>query len=356
MPSRFVFLSLSLAVCGCASTQLNYNTNDVSSHFEIVYYNQALNNLSAFIDDENAIPSQMDVSGGTVQTVNAITPSVTFPFTSMVANAATGPAITHTNTVSGSGATLGATNTSQQNYNIVPVIDGNALRNLQALYRHVVHGTPLAGAYQPPRVYFDNRFYLDPYQIVRPQCVLCERPTYRGELLESPRLSVNERLKPGWLIWSTGPGTYSRPLRPGESLHGLGRFGSHELYATERDFRSGVVANFVFFIMPNQQPAEAFTAVGSLVPPARDGGRTPAPDAHASPASPPAPAPHASAQGQKGESDRGGTAVTGGGRPAVDYVVPYNSPLYRQIVPGTNDHVSGPGRDLRSSVLPGIQP
>jgi hypothetical protein len=61
-----VFLS------GCASTQLNYNTLDVARSVESIYTRQALANLSKYIDEPNAIPSQLDLLQGTVQTSNSI--------------------------------------------------------------------------------------------------------------------------------------------------------------------------------------------------------------------------------------------------------------------------------------------
>ena len=247
-----------------SSGKKRHKADDVTANFEKVYTNQALNNLSAFIDDENAIPSQIDVSGGTVQTVNTVTPSVTFPFTSMVANAVNAGALTRTTTLSGAGATLGATNTAQQNYNVVPVVDGNALRNLQAIYRHAVWSTPLEGRYRTPRIYFNNRFYVDPFQMSLPQCVLCESESYTGALLENPQLRPNRKLKAGWPLWSTAPGVLNRPLLPSETLHDLGHFGAHELYTTDDDYRAGVVTNFVFFIMSSSERTVDFGSFGPV--------------------------------------------------------------------------------------------
>ena len=149
-----------LLTCGCASTQLNYNAVEVASTIGDVYMRQTLNNLSKFIDDPYAIPSHVVIGAGTIQTINTVNPSIGFPLAGQIARTATaapaGLTLANANTLAGVGATFGATNAAQQNYNIAPLNDANTLRNQQALYRHAVFGTPLKGNYRPPRLFFQN--------------------------------------------------------------------------------------------------------------------------------------------------------------------------------------------------------
>ena len=87
---RFAASTTTLLFCAaCASAQLNYNTVEISSTIDSVYTREALDNLSKFIDDPFAIPSQIIMVGGTIQTVNTVNPSVTFPLTAQIAGTAT---------------------------------------------------------------------------------------------------------------------------------------------------------------------------------------------------------------------------------------------------------------------------
>jgi hypothetical protein len=49
----------SILLSSCASTQLNYNTVELSSTVDDVYTLETLNKVSKFIDNRYAIPSQM---------------------------------------------------------------------------------------------------------------------------------------------------------------------------------------------------------------------------------------------------------------------------------------------------------
>src|SRR5689334_5689463 len=68
-----------LTVLGCSQERLILNTIDVGSNIDRIYKNQALINLSKTIDDFWHVPSQAELSIGTIQTSNSITPSVNFP-------------------------------------------------------------------------------------------------------------------------------------------------------------------------------------------------------------------------------------------------------------------------------------
>jgi hypothetical protein len=250
---------------GCASTQLNYNTVEISATLDSIYTRETLNNLSKFIDDPNAIPSQVMMVGGTVQTVNTINPSVTLPLTAQVAKSAEStPALltlTSTNTLAGAGAGVSGTNTAQQNYTMSPLNDANSLRNQQALYQHAVFGIPLAGHYYVPLVFFQNKFYPDPYHLQEPHCVLCadKQGEFSGD--QKPHVHVNKALKGKWLYWDNDP-----RLRAEGGAVDLGHYGNHELFMSRADYERGVLTDFVVFTLPNTDLTETLTPVVRLTP------------------------------------------------------------------------------------------
>jgi hypothetical protein len=261
--------ALAVALGGCASGQLNYNTLDIAGSVGDIFTRQALINLSAFVDDPFAIPSQLDISAGTVQTVNTVQPTLTFPLTAQIADtttrAASSVTLANASTTAGFGGTLSGTNTQQQNWNVTPLTDANTLRNLQALYRHAVYGYPLNDVdrgYRPSRVFVGNAFFPDPYQLEQPHCVLC---AIKPSILEAnPSLEPNQRLASRWLYWTSDSRarfpSHMPPPNEAEYLHDLGHFGHYELYMKEGDFERGVLSDFVFFILPNSEPVEVFSA------------------------------------------------------------------------------------------------
>jgi hypothetical protein len=259
---------LALVVSGCASTQLNYNAVEVSSSIDSVYTRETLNNLSKFIDDANAIPSQVMLVGGTIQTVNTINPSISFPLASQVARTIqttpTALTLSTANTLGATGASVSGTNSAQQNYTMSPLNDANTLRNQRALYRHAIFGTPLRGYYHVPQVFFQDKFYDDPYLLQKPHCVLCavEQGLFSGE--QHPAVNENEALPGKWLYWEGDP-YLNQLLAQGEPID-LGRHGNHQLYMSRKDYSHGVLTNFVMFTLPNSAPAEVFTPVVHVTP------------------------------------------------------------------------------------------
>jgi hypothetical protein len=228
-----------LIVGGCASVQLGYNTLDVGGSVNSLYINQTLENLSRTIDDHFAIPSQIDLAAGTVQTSNSIAPQVSFPLSNTVtrngANVVTSIVRASTN------MNVNASDAWQQSWTIAPIIDGDSLRNLRALYRNVV--TPeadLRREYVPARIKSGQTYVYDPYALAEPHCVLC-----------GPHLVPNRKLVRGWLYWSSdiGSPTPERLPPPGVSTVRLGRYGTHELLMTQMDYDAGYLQDFVLFVM-----------------------------------------------------------------------------------------------------------
>jgi hypothetical protein len=138
---------------GCASTQLNNNTLDLASTTDRLLTHQVLLNLSRFIDNDAAVPAQLNISSGAASTTNSITPSVTAPLSNAVT--ATGAAAqtiaaatstTRTDTLASvrnaSTLSLNAGDTWTQNWNFAPVTDEGQLRRLRALYRYAIDDSP----------------------------------------------------------------------------------------------------------------------------------------------------------------------------------------------------------------------
>jgi hypothetical protein len=158
---------------GCASTQLNYNTRDIASSVSDVYLQQVLDNFGRFIGNPYAVPSQVDMLAGTVQTSNTITPSITIPLSHMVASTI-GTMTSNTTTFAGKSLSVMAGNTGQQNWNITTISDALVLRNLRALYRYqIVPGTQLIKEYVVPQHYdYYVNITPDPFFLLRPQCII----------------------------------------------------------------------------------------------------------------------------------------------------------------------------------------
>ena len=223
---------------GCASLQLGYNTLDVAGSVNSLYINQTLENLSRTIDDHFAIPSQVDLAAGTVQTSNSIAPQISFPLSNTVtrngANLVT--SVVHAST----NMNVNASDAWQQSWTIAPITDGDSLRNLRALYRNVVvPEADLRSEYVPARVKSGKTYIYDPYALAEPHCVLC-----------GPHLIQTEMLVRGWLYWSSISSSVPERLPPpGVSIVSLGRYNGHELLMTQRDYEAGYLQEFVLFVM-----------------------------------------------------------------------------------------------------------
>lgn len=244
---RYFYLSLCLvSLTACASEQLNFNTLDIANSVGDVYTREVLLNLSRFIDNPHAVPSFIDLSAGTVQTSNTITPSVGTPLSRSLTSGPTG-ALT-SGMLAGSTFNLSATDNWQQNWNVGPVNDANILRNFQALYRNAV-GFPdasLRSEYRTPWAMKEGKPTPDAFASQYPHCVKCPD-------------GLNPKLKRGWLYWN-GEG-YSKRL-PNEELVDLGHFGSHELYMTKADYKAGVLSDFVLFMLPVAEPTDSSKQAG----------------------------------------------------------------------------------------------
>lgn len=194
-------------LAGCASTQLKYNTLDVASSVPEIYTKQVLSNLSRFIDEPQAIPSQVDLQAGTIQTSNSVTPSISTPLSRSVTR--NGSNIITGFTTAGVTLSANASDTWQQNWNVAPVNDAVVLRKMRTLYRHVI---------------------------------------YRDRITEA-KIS---NLPSGWLYWS-GVDAYGRANPPPSDavVVDLGLFGNHELYMRRDDLNAGYLSNLTLMMLPS---------------------------------------------------------------------------------------------------------
>ena len=279
------------------------NTLDLASTVDGLVTKQVLDNLSKIIDNPLAIPAQVDIAAGSATTINSITPSLSDPYTKAVTTtstfasavaAATTNTTTNTTTRASSpqSASLGVSDSWQQNWTIAPITGSDDLRRLRALYRYQFSGDknelkteyPLikqtrtatvklpAGAVECPlgKVWSDkDHKYVDsagdcsesvpveandPSFLELPGCVLCsksvERKLYTYDTLpktDRKDLYVNPRIPTRWLYWRNLPGalhSYEPPLPPDPVS--LGVYGHHELFinAAERS----KLSEFTLFI------------------------------------------------------------------------------------------------------------
>ncbi len=132
-------------LASCASTQLNYNTLDLASTVGDIQTKQVLFNLALLNGNKAAIPTHVDLTTGTASTTNSITPTISTPF-----NTGITAVNTLAKTASGSPSTVTTTQTTAadaatsaniqlqdswtQNWAYDPVIAGDELRRLRALY------------------------------------------------------------------------------------------------------------------------------------------------------------------------------------------------------------------------------
>jgi hypothetical protein len=153
MSLRLISIAACLLVCGCASTQLNYNTADLASSLNSLTKRQIFFNLAQALTDPEFVPSQATISIGTAQTLNAVTPSISVPLglpTVTMARDGTGrfAGSQFSTQVTSPTPTLGLQMTDgwNQSWTMVPLNSAPQLRRLRALYQYVTGTIPHHGA------------------------------------------------------------------------------------------------------------------------------------------------------------------------------------------------------------------
>jgi hypothetical protein len=215
---KLIAKSISLVVAGaflsgCAGTQLEYNTLDVAFSLTDIQTRQVLENLGRTINSPYALPSQVDVQNGTIQTTNSVTPSLNAPI-SRSASRSAGGAISSL-TTAGAGITVGASDGWTQSWQVTPVSDPATLTNIRELYHYIIYG-----------------------------------PDGRGKL---PPAAL--KLPPKHIFWSGAAADGSINPPPQDiAMRDLGSFGQHELFISIDDFNNGYLADLVLLVLPPAAP------------------------------------------------------------------------------------------------------
>jgi hypothetical protein len=297
-----------LSLVGCASTQLNNNTLDLAKKTDNLLGAQVMQNLAQYIDSDGAIPGQIDISGGSANTINQVQPSFTDPITDTVS---VGRSVVkgamgllsrtkdRTSTDPSSTFAINLSNTAQQSWSYSPISDPDQLRRLDDLYRFAVLGNDKLDAQRMlamdyPLAYFqapDGTPKLDPRGINGSNCVICacsgkpnaysrtlmagDRQYMRPFIANSSKESqlcvvINPRLLPHngfgrWLLWKSLPGAGRHDSIPAPSPDDnfIGRYGHYLLYV-DRD-QMWMFSQFQLFIAVAARSAPA-------VPPPSPGG------------------------------------------------------------------------------------
>src|SRR5262245_9046233 len=150
---RLLSIAACLLGCGCASTQLNYNTADLASSFNSLTKRQIFFNLAQALTDPDFVPSQATISVGTAQSLNSITPSISEPLsnavttTTRVATAVGRGAVRNdflATAVTAPASTFGlqAVDAWNQSWTMSPVNSSTQLRRLRALYQFATGTMP----------------------------------------------------------------------------------------------------------------------------------------------------------------------------------------------------------------------
>jgi hypothetical protein len=236
--SRRLAIFAGLLLCGCASTQLNYNTLDIASTTDSLLTQQILYNFASFLDNEAAIPAQVSISSGTASTSNALTPNFNTPLDTGITTTrtvVTAAANSTTNTQAGATASktagLSASDSWNQSWSYAPVTDPDRMRRLQALYRYAVEWSSEGSS--GVQKFVDN--FPPIYKSVSYSKPLCLRGIHREAQTRAP-VTSNEDSK----IQST-PGTPPKGADPIEvCATAAGTTTSLQHGATTKSFSSQV--------------------------------------------------------------------------------------------------------------------
>jgi hypothetical protein len=153
MSLRLFSIAVCLAACGCASTQLNFNTADLASSLNSLTKRQIFFNLAQALTDPEFAPSQVTISIGTAQTLNSVTPSISVPLGNPVLTtnrmATIGGTVAQRNdflstAVTSPTPTLGvqAVDAWNQSWTMTPINSATQLRRLRTLYQFATGTLP----------------------------------------------------------------------------------------------------------------------------------------------------------------------------------------------------------------------
>ena len=149
MRTNLLILSKILAACtltGCASGQLNYNTEDLAGTVDKLIKDQIVANIVRFVQDPNTIPAQVAIPAGSVTTVNQVSASWADPLSkaltatqTLIKSAAPSLTGTSTSVLASSTLTPSVNNQASQNWSLSTISVAEPLRRIRALYRYITN-------------------------------------------------------------------------------------------------------------------------------------------------------------------------------------------------------------------------
>lgn len=284
---RALCIFVALAVGGCASTQLNYNTLDLAGTVDQLVAQQVIYNVIKFVENPEAIPSLVSLPAGSATTINNIGASWSDPIskakavTDNLAAVSTGAStrtISHAITTNSMTVTPSVSDQWSQNWTLAPITDPDQMRRVRAIYRYALgysydkKDLPQECAKRPtndpcPTIQDEyasiyksvssgadtGMLILDNVYLRKPGCVLCtdKKLSDGTDRLSVDDLNVNERLKWGFLRWHSGSYHSVQPPNPQTDVS-LGTYGPYELFAGGQRSNSAnrtAFAEFVLFVL-----------------------------------------------------------------------------------------------------------
>jgi hypothetical protein len=276
--------SVGIVLCGCASTQLNYNTVDIANNSDSLLTKQILYNFSTFLDNAVAVPAQIVVTSGTASTSASLSSTISSPFDRALSATETvaGGSTTRTRISAVASPTIGGTGSDgwTQSYAFSPVTDPDRMKRLDSLYRYAIEWSAQGEAgnqqfvHNYPPIYKQVNFNeplclvgkktadnsntevtvpvpggtvcatntnamregpsraqtsksystqaIDEHYLRGPTCVVCGSPR---------RLHINRKIAGAWLHWQDnrgGPAPLARTVQDGDIP--LGTYGNYSFF------------------------------------------------------------------------------------------------------------------------------
>lgn len=128
-----------LAISGCASAQVNYNTLDIGSTYDTLIIKQVVFNIFKTLENKFGIPAFVNVTAQSANTTDAVNPTLTFPFSPTTTLTQTAASLTTGKTLATAARGISLTAQAQwnQTYTLTTVDDPDQLRRLRSIYQFV---------------------------------------------------------------------------------------------------------------------------------------------------------------------------------------------------------------------------
>jgi hypothetical protein len=128
-----------LAISGCASTQVNYNTLDIASTYDTLITKQIVFNIFKALENRFGVPAYVKVTAQSAGSTDGVNPTLAIPFspqttlTQTAASLVTGKSLQ----TAARGLSLQVQAQWNQTYTLSPVDDPDQLRRLRSIYQYV---------------------------------------------------------------------------------------------------------------------------------------------------------------------------------------------------------------------------